>query len=310
VVLKTINGGEVWDELNSGLLNNFYGIVFTDVFTGYISSNKGKILKTTNSGYNWIEIQSGANINAKLESIFFVNNDIGFVSGDQNLRTTNGGNNWSIFPGSGFDIFFTNSLTGYRTGGSGIILKSTNSGINWVVQDGNVSNNLDGIYFKNSEIGYCVGDGGAITKTTNGGVNWVPQMRITNNDLNSIVFTDANNGYIVGQFNTLLKTTNGGLVFITSNSQNIPNEFSLSQNYPNPFNASTIINYDIVDPAEISIDLYSITGKKIKTLIKDFQRAGSYKILFDASELSAGVYLYSLFRNGKIVATKKLTLIK
>ncbi|MEZ4691312.1 MAG: hypothetical protein R3A12_14585 [Ignavibacteria bacterium] len=153
-------------------------------------------MKTTNAGTNWFNLSNGSNIAAILKPIVFINNDTGFVAGDQYLKTTDSGNNWTVLSGSGIDIYFPSSLTGYRTGGSGIITKSTNGGINWIVQNGNVSNNLNSIFFINDDNGYAVGDGGAITKTTNGGINWIPQTKISGNDLNSIYFINASTGYI------------------------------------------------------------------------------------------------------------------
>jgi photosystem II stability/assembly factor-like uncharacterized protein len=310
VVMKTVDGGMNWNMTFIGLSSNLNGIIFTNDNTGFIAGSSGKILKTTNSGINWINLPNGANMAAKLKPIEFVNNDTGFVAGDQYLKTIDGGNSWTILSGSGIDIYFPSSLTGYRTGGSGIINKTTDAGINWIVQNGNISNNLNSIFFINNDNGYSVGNGGAITKTINGGLNWVPQAKISNNNLNSVIFINGTTGYIAGDFGTILKTTNGGLVFISSDHSSAPEGFSLSQNYPNPFNSSTVIKYTIKNPAQVSLKLYDIEGKEIEILVKEFQNAGSYEVLFDATELPTGVYYYSLFTFGVLLSTRKFLLIK
>jgi hypothetical protein len=90
----------------------------------------------------------------------------------------------------------------------------------------------------------------------------------------------------------------------------VPDEFSLSQNYPNPFNPSTSIEFSINELSNVSLDIYTITGELVGSLIsgKEFS-AGTYKVTFDASKLSSGVYLYSL-RAGNNILTRKMTLLK
>ena len=119
VVLKTVDGGENWGISQIGLSANLKAIFFSELNSGYCTGSNGIIIKTTNSGLNWINILNPSNMNAILESVFFINEDTGFVSGDQYLRTTNSGLNWELFSGSGRSIYFTDSYTGYRTGGRG-----------------------------------------------------------------------------------------------------------------------------------------------------------------------------------------------
>jgi len=99
----------------------------------------------------------------------------------------------------------------------------------------------------------------------------------------------------------------------TSNEElisEIPDQIRLNQNYPNPFNPSTQITYELASPANVSLDVYSITGEKIMTLVNNrFQQAGSHTVSFDASNLASGVYMYQL-NTGSQVLTRKMTLIK
>ena len=74
----------------------------------------------------------------------------------------------------------------------------------------------------------------------------------------------------------------------------VPSEFSLKQNYPNPFNPLTKINFTLAISGNVSLNLYNITGKKIKTLIGEDFSAGSYTYSLDGSEFSSGMYLYSI----------------
>lgn len=86
-------------------------------------------------------------------------------------------------------------------------------------------------------------------------------------------------------------------------------KFELQNNYPNPFNPVTNIQYSIDKYDFVSLKIYDILGNEIKTLVKDFQFPGEYKISFDASELSSGIYFYSL-TTSSYSSTKKMLLLK
>ena len=85
--------------------------------------------------------------------------------------------------------------------------------------------------------------------------------------------------------------------------------FSLYQNYPNPFNPSTTIKFTIPYDSYISLSIYDVQGEKIKDLINEKLKQGIYKIKFDASNISSGVYFYQL-RTKDFIKTKKLLFIK
>ncbi|RKZ00384.1 MAG: hypothetical protein DRQ13_00525 [Ignavibacteriae bacterium] len=88
-----------------------------------------------------------------------------------------------------------------------------------------------------------------------------------------------------------------------------PAEFKLSQNYPNPFNPSTKIKYSLPTNEFVNITVYDLLGKAITVLINEQKPAGSYEIIFDASELPSGVYFYKLVTND-FISTKKMILAK
>ncbi|MBN8546804.1 MAG: hypothetical protein J0L60_11805 [Ignavibacteria bacterium] len=96
----------------------------------------------------------------------------------------------------------------------------------------------------------------------------------------------------------------------------VPTEFALSQNYPNPFNPSTKVDYQLAMDAKVTIELYSITGEKVATLLSQELEAGYYSMMIDSqtNHLSSGVYLYRMIAtdaSGKnFVSTKKLSLIR
>ena len=89
----------------------------------------------------------------------------------------------------------------------------------------------------------------------------------------------------------------------------IPNSYSLSQNYPNPFNPTTTIRFSIPKDGLVSLKVYNILGAEVQSLMDEIKPAGSYNIVFNASNLASGIYLYKLI-TPNFIETKKMLLIK
>jgi predicted extracellular nuclease len=101
-----------------------------------------------------------------------------------------------------------------------------------------------------------------------------------------------------------------GFVTDVKENKNItPKSFKLSQNYPNPFNPSTVITYSIPNESSVSLKIYNMIGQEVKTLVEENKAPGTYNVNFNASNLSSGVYFYSL-RAGNYYQVKKMMLIK
>jgi hypothetical protein len=98
------------------------------------------------------------------------------------------------------------------------------------------------------------------------------------------------------------------LMGIEDNDQ-LPTGFTLSQNYPNPFNARTNIEFELEKSSHVNLCVYDITGAKVATLVDGRIDAGAHQINWDASQVSSGVYYYTLRANGS-ESTKKMTLLK
>lgn len=101
-----------------------------------------------------------------------------------------------------------------------------------------------------------------------------------------------------------------GFVTDVKENKNItPRSFKLSQNYPNPFNPSTVITYTIPNESSVSLKIYNMIGQEVKTLVEENKAPGTYNVNFNASNLSSGVYFYSL-RAGNYYQVKKMMLLK
>jgi len=86
-------------------------------------------------------------------------------------------------------------------------------------------------------------------------------------------------------------------------------KFVLYDNYPNPFNPTTNLEFGIPDLGFVSLKVYDVLGKEVKTLVNEIKQAGYYKIQFDGSNFASGVYFYEL-RSGNFVSQKRMLLLK
>jgi photosystem II stability/assembly factor-like uncharacterized protein len=148
------------------------------------------IFKSSNTGNNWISVlslnNSGVDIVYSLSYICFKDNFTGFCAGSHIYysqtwgdvyMTTNGGINWEITGGSGplagsamHGVHFGVPNTGFAVGNNGVILHTSNGGLNWISQSSGTSNSLNAVYMLNELTGYACGNNGMVLKTTNGGV--------------------------------------------------------------------------------------------------------------------------------------------
>ncbi len=158
-------------------------VQFIDSNTGFVTigsigvsgSNNGGILKTTNAGINWEVQVSGLEF---LVSLNYVNNKL-FAFGSSNtfLLSTDFGNSWILksHPMSSLaSSFFINDNTGWISGWSSQIQKTTNAGTNWFIQYNEaIAHPIIDIYFTNQTTGIALVYGtGNIIRTSNGGSNW------------------------------------------------------------------------------------------------------------------------------------------
>ncbi len=96
---------------------------------------------------------------------------------------------------------------------------------------------------------------------------------------------------------------------VSATGNEIPLSFRLSQNYPNPFNGSTRISYSIPKDGDVSLKIYDLLGREVRTLASGRQNAGDYIVMFSAGDLASGVYFYML-KAGENTQIKKMVVIK
>ena len=337
-ITKTTNGGYNWFSLNDPTTAVFNDMSILNEDTMWLVSNSsfstGGVFFTSNGGQSWTQQFSGGTQNPN--HIYMFNRNIGFITNSsaglkQIYTTSNSGQNWTLLNNneSFTDIYFIDSLTGFRSYGT--MKKTTDGGFNWQSQimphGGNIitstvkkfsSVNRDTLWSNGGEILWNTTDSRDILyRTTNGGQNWlfqIPDTSMPYRNLSYITFTDKMHGWSYALLNTGVHTVCGGsdtfYTRIKEVSKSVPVRHKLFQNYPNPFNPQTNINYEISKSSFVKLVVYDIAGKEVKTLVDQNKPPGEYKIEFDGSGLSSGVYFYSLTVDGKVIDTKRMVLLK
>jgi len=112
--------------------------------------------------------------------------------------------------------------------------------------------------------------------------------------------------------------TSGGGVFrsvgssttaVEEISSSIPSSFALEQNYPNPFNPTTTIQFTLAKGANVKLQVFSIEGKEVATLVDEALTPGVHTFRFEANGLPSGVYFYRI-EAGELFQTRRLMLMK
>lgn len=99
-------------------------------------------------------------------------------------------------------------------------------------------------------------------------------------------------------------------VVLNTSFTHVVTKYNLYQNYPNPFNPVTTIRYELPESSNVTLKVYDILGNEVAVLIdNEYQLPASYKIPFDAINLSSGVYFYRL-NTGGFTMTKKMMLLR
>ena len=92
--------------------------------------------------------------------------------------------------------------------------------------------------------------------------------------------------------------TNGIVTDIESSTE-LPTSMALHQNYPNPFNPSTAITFDLTQPVQVELNMYSVDGRLVARLVDNRMPAGFHTVRINADMLPSGSYLYELIANGE-----------
>lgn len=311
-IYRSDDGGQNWQEINTGLPSGAQARNVTDIAISYQNPNlvyitlrEGGIYKTTDGGQNWEDVKGTLPAGEAWNDVWKQNDPIPRNS----LLSV------AVHPENDQTIFIGGNSFG--------IYRSQDGGANW-----------SQVLTPQTLIDNGTRDHGHITSIV---IDPAEPSNIYAGEWHGGVYHSSDNGESWNLMNDMLSTrsvamlkmssqgeylyaaTQGEGVFryqlkeiTTSNDElylDIPEEPQLNQNYPNPFNPNTTINYSIARSGFVTLSVYNINGQKVMTLVQKRQAAGDHSVVFNANSLSSGVYIYRLQANGAEV-TKKLTLIK
>ncbi|MCY7361434.1 MAG: hypothetical protein LH629_05095, partial [Ignavibacteria bacterium] len=233
-IIKTTDGGTNWYLINSGTFKNLKSLSFNSSNYAFIVGDSGLVLRTTDGGNLWNYYNISSN-NFNFTSVFFVNNDIGFIGGipytgemNKIFKTSDGGYIWDSLKTNPSEfvsvktIYFANAnvgwfIQGYGILGEQVLFNTTDGGINWNIQFTN--NILYSVYFINPLTGWNSGDGSGfnVNKSTNGGSNWNPCLFCGLSPIHSFFFTNSVKGWGASE-GGIYYTTNAGTNWTTQNT--------------------------------------------------------------------------------------------
>ena len=322
---RTTNSGANWSYTRLTDSTHFYSSVFfNNANTGFLGGNEGRILKTTDAGSNWnlCQVDSSLFYRFPIQRMNFFNDRIGTASGGafdiQGVvwQTTNGGNNW-VSHGLGGEpiakVLYKDSMNIIGIGGDHEFgaskVESTNEGATWTYTLLGIFGQGYAISMRNNnDIFVPLGYAQAFAKSSDGGRNWNSTSTPDSSSIYDVTFKDDRNGWCCGTNGKVYKYN--VVVGVNTLSSIVPEGFQLYQNYPNPFNPVTKIKFQVPAGSHlIKLSIYDMLGKNVRTLIDNKLSAGIYEAEFNASELSSGIYYYTL-NSDAFTETKKMILIK
>ncbi|MFA7421894.1 MAG: FlgD immunoglobulin-like domain containing protein, partial [Melioribacteraceae bacterium] len=142
-------------------------------------------------------------------------------------------------------------------------------------------------------------------------------IEIKNLDKNSVYYwrvSSTTNSGLTSNYSAPTSFNTGKNVTAVEEEVVIPTKFSLEQNYPNPFNPTTLISYALPSNSFVTLKVYDMLGREIKTLVSKEVAAGSYSVNWNGDDnfgnkVSTGAYVYRITA-GDFVSVKKMLLIK
>jgi len=163
------------------------------------------------------------------------------------------------------------------------------------------------------------GDVYLLKTDSSGATKWTQTYGGSHYDWGSSVQQTSDGGYIVAgstwSFGAgaddvyLLRVAGDAVAVDDQDERSLPTSASLSQCYPNPFNATTVIEYQLPVHSHVKLEVYNLFGQKVATLVDSQQQARYRSVIWEASNASSGIYFYKLTA-GDYTETKRMILVK
>jgi photosystem II stability/assembly factor-like uncharacterized protein len=308
-IYKSTDNGLNWTPVNNGLSNLAIHTICTNDGKIYAGTSEG-IHKSTDNGNNWTRVSFSpiGNTIYALESFgdtVFTGTSSGVYYSADNGTTWNNIN--AGLSGAVYCLMKFGNEVYAGTSNSGIY-KTSNCGSVWNhINSGLPSYAIRGLCYHNNKI-FAASYGGGVYYSTNCGTEWLPSVSgLTNLFCYSVI--QYRNNIFCGTKTGIFKRPFSEFTYIKNNETNFGNTFNLLYNYPNPFNPSTNICFTIDKNDFVILKIYDSLGKEIETIVEQNLKKGSYTCIFNAENISGGIYYYKL-TTGNSSNVKKMICVK
>jgi len=317
-ILHTTDGGETWEAQTSGVEVGLRGVHFIDANTGWAVGNGATIIHTTDGGATWT--QQTCEVDIGFFNVYFADALHGWACGSGVVSTDDGGETW-VDRGSHSAMFwgihFTDASNGWIVGGGGEMHQTSDGGVTWTNMSIDIFEDFKAVYFTDTSTGWAAGgrsggNKGIVYQTVDGGTSWVKQEIGTELDFEGMFFLNSAVGWAVGNYGAVLQTLDGGGTGVEDAVT--PAQFELAQNSPNPFNPTTTISYYIPGHAHVTLDVFDVNGRYVKTLVNTHMSGGAHEAVWNGTDVngkavSSGLYMYRL-RTGETSISRKMLLVR
>lgn len=334
--LKTVDGGENWSifDLNNlgihsiSFANDSVGwLTASDALVNNVEPDEVFIYKTTDIGKTWNRILYNTTaFTWGPKNLVFVDENVGWASDrriifssnlDGVFKTIDAGESWIKMGTVTHGINTLEYIIGDTIWVANGLSVSFDQGVNWKSTDHGYLQIFD-IHQVTGKIGWAIaGDGSKPFELkllyTEDAFDTYETIDLEGIFLYRLTGIGKNKIWAIGELGEIVLYNRD---FTTGVFENIisPSSFQLSQNYPNPFNPSTKIEFSLDKSEKISIKIYNIQGKEVRSLASSKYAIGNYKLIWDGKnnlgvKVSSGIYFYKMTSKTHSI-TKKMLLIK
>jgi choice-of-anchor A domain-containing protein/uncharacterized repeat protein (TIGR01451 family) len=260
-------------------------------------------------GLNWIPVNTGFTVLPYIQSLTAVNGYIYAATlGSGIYRLQCGGTTWTPVSTSCQSFWSISGCQNYLYAASyGDGLYQSCDGTTW-----NKVTTLPCPYIYSIDVAPCgkvfvSSLMGGVYSSCDNGASWT-QMGFDGYNVCAVVVDPATENVYLGTKAGEVYMLDASLTAVEGKDR-LPKEFSLSQNYPNPFNPSTTISFAIPVAGKYTLKIYDMLGQEVTTLVNKELSAGYHKVVFDASRMSSGMYIYRL-SGTNVQMIRKMMLVK
>lgn len=269
------------------------------------------VYKSTDNGANWSAV--GLTNLAVNSIVIDSNNDVYAATFGFGIhKSTNGGTSWSELS-NGYAHIWALGITSQDelyagTYGDGVYA-SSDFGDSWTkIKNGLPVQYVYAITVDAGDNVYISSWANGVYSTSDNGLSW-NSFGMAGYGVSSLMVNPASTTLYAGTSDGTIFKVQPNNITAADEINGLPTEFNLSQNYPNPFNPSTTIEFSIKDAGKYSIRIFNVLGELVANIAGRDYAPGYYKVSWDASSLSSGMYIYQLSGNN-VNISKKMILMK